>query len=81
MKLIDYMATLSPKQKLEYGQRAGVPRGVLGNLTCKSGQHNPSASLAARLEEASDGVVTRMEVSSTCAACPHARAVEVVVEG
>lgn len=71
-----YLAALTPKQREALAARAETSTETL-RQTAKAyrtgGKLAVTPTLAARIERASKGAITRIEMSPVCARCPHAK--------
>lgn len=74
--LLEHLTNLTPAQRRDLAEKARTSAASLrlaahGYKT--KGLLNLSPDFAARVEEASDGALSRTQLSDLCASCPHAR--------
>ena len=65
----NWVATLSAERKAAVALKAGTSVAMLYQLA--SGHRAASNTLAAKIESASVGAVTRGDMNETCAQCPY----------
>lgn len=73
--LLAYLTARTPEERCEFAAKAGSSAMSLrlaahGYKT--QGTLAITPEFAARIEAASDGALSRLELSTVCAACPHA---------